>query len=196
MYGELAKHSLTEEQACLLQGSASRGAKATRKQELARALKRERAGLSVDPELGLLRLPNGSQPPHAGAGEGLSPPGDVLSQKIQPGVVTWPATDDTAADRQLQQETMTSDDSAGSEAPAADSAAEPSATKRQKLDEGAMRSCMTAGSGPAAPEPGDLRMALKQSRAELGLPGERSPPSPPSLPRLLALGKGILDPAS
>ncbi len=58
LYGKLAEHSLPREQECLLKRSSSRGARATRKQQLAHALRLERAGLPVDPHLGLHKQPS------------------------------------------------------------------------------------------------------------------------------------------
>ncbi|KAK9861901.1 hypothetical protein WJX84_008573 [Apatococcus fuscideae] len=96
LYGELEKHSLTQEQACLLQGSASRGAKATRKQELAHALKRGRAGLPVDSDLGLHQSPASSQALYVGLGPSISQSRNQSSQQGRQGIAQ-PSTDVTAA---------------------------------------------------------------------------------------------------
>ena len=180
LYGELAKHSLTHEQACLLQGSGSRGAKATRKQELSRALKLERAGLPVDTRSGLYRQPSGSRASHHAAAAvcGQDPSENGTSHQLQLGLA-GPSGDVAAATMLPDQQDAISDgrnDSDGLETSADDSAAQPSPTKRQKLGQGSTPSSWTAdeshASDAAASGLADVRTALKQSRAELGLPGE------------------------
>lgn len=183
LYGELAKHSLTQEQACLLQGSASRGAKATRKQELSRALKLERAGLPVDPQSGLHQQSNGSRAIHCASADAAcqDPLGNGTCHQLQPGLA-GPARDDTAATMFPEQEVATSDegnDPDGSESSGADLAAvDPNSSKRQKLGEGSAQSSQLAerslAAGAAASGLADVRTALKQSKAELGLLGEGS----------------------
>lgn len=179
LYGELAKHSLTQEQACLLRGSGSRGAKATRRQELSRALKLERAGLPVDAHSGLHQQSSGSRAPSPDAVVCRpTPPGEGISHQSQL-QLAGPSGDETAATMRLGQEDLVpedSNDSDASETSAADSAMEPSPSKRQKLGEGSTPSSGTAerslAAGAAASGLADVRTALKQSRAELGLPGE------------------------
>ncbi|KAK9844506.1 hypothetical protein WJX74_003358 [Apatococcus lobatus] len=169
LYGELEKHSLTQEQACLLQGSASRGAKATRKQELAHALKRGRAGLPVDSDLGLHQSPASSQALYVGLGPSISQSRNQSSQQGRQGIAQ-PSTDVTAAGLRSQRKGITSDSDASD---AAGSAAESSPTT-QKLDTACGHACRTADSGlattAAASRTVDMMSALKQCRAELGLP--------------------------
>ena len=177
LYGELAKHGLTADQAALLKGSASRGAKATRRQELAHALRLERAGLAVDPELGLHQL----------SGQARASSGTDAAEGQQPVTFTnaTPSTDMqldaqqaqlSADDRQLQNEDAISRDEQSSDSEA-DLAADTPPTKRQKLDTGPSQSGDTAAAGSHAgsaqmPDVEHLWTAVQQSRAELGLPGE------------------------